>query len=64
MKMALGSITRDVDVAITLRVSDIAIPGTDYEDGPAQGIDKVNPQGISTWITRKKTPIQILLGLL
>ena len=53
-----------IDVGITLRVPNIAIPDTDYEDGPAQGLDKLDPQGISTWITRKKTPIRILLGLL
>ena len=52
------------DVGITLRVPDIAIPGADYEDGPAQGLDKLDPHVISTWTTRKKTPIRVLLGLL
>ena len=57
-------ISRLGDVDITIRVPDIAIPGEDYEDGPAQGLDKLDPHVISTWTTRKKTPIRILLGLL
>ena len=52
------------DVGITLRVPDIAIPGADYEDEPAQGLDKLDPHIISTWTIRKKIPIRILLGLL
>jgi hypothetical protein len=30
------------DVGITLRVLDIVIPDTDYQDGPAQGLDKLD----------------------
>jgi hypothetical protein len=58
------TIRNGADVGITIWVPDIAIPGTDYEDGLAQGLNKLNPQKISTWITRKKTPIRIILGLL
>jgi hypothetical protein len=36
------------DVGITLRVLDIVIPGANYEDGPAQGLDELDTQGIST----------------
>jgi hypothetical protein len=32
----------DNDVGITLWVPDIAIPGIDYEDGPAQRLDKLD----------------------
>ena len=38
------------DVGITLWVLDIGIPDANYEDGPAQGLDELDPQG-------KKTPI-------
>jgi hypothetical protein len=37
-----------LDVGITLQVLGITIPGANYEDGPAQGLDELNPQGIST----------------
>jgi hypothetical protein len=36
------------DVSITLRVPDIAIPGANYEDGSSQGLDKLDPDVIST----------------
>jgi hypothetical protein len=42
-------------VGIILRIPDIAISGADYEDGPAQGFDKLDPHVISTWTARKKT---------
>jgi hypothetical protein len=31
-------------VGITLRIPDIAIPGADYQDGPAEGLDKLDPR--------------------
>jgi hypothetical protein len=37
---------RDVD--ITFRVLDIAMPGTNYEDGSTQGLNKLDPQETST----------------
>jgi hypothetical protein len=61
------------DVGITHRVPDITILGTDYQDGPAQGLNKLDQHKDSTnWtcmryqlgLQGKKTPIQILLGLL
>ena len=33
------------DVGITLRVLDIGIPDANYEDGPARGLDELDPQG-------------------
>jgi hypothetical protein len=36
-------------VGITLRVPDITILGTDYQDGPAQGLDKLDLHALSTW---------------
>lgn len=41
-------------VGITLRVSDITIPDVDYQDGPAQGLDKLDSHVISAWTTRKE----------
>jgi hypothetical protein len=55
---------RLIDMGITLRILDIAISGADYENGPAQGFDKLDPHLISTWTTIKKTPIRSRLGLL
>jgi hypothetical protein len=51
-------------VGITLRVPYIAITGANYEDGPAQGLDKLDPHVISTWTTKKKNPIHSQLGFL
>jgi hypothetical protein len=36
-------IDKPIDVGIILRIPNIAIPGTDYEDGSAQGLDKLDP---------------------
>jgi hypothetical protein len=52
-----------VDLGITLRAPDIAITGADYEDGLAQGLDKLDPYVTSTWTTRKKTTTRSRLGL-
>ncbi|KAK1680818.1 hypothetical protein QYE76_041666 [Lolium multiflorum] len=52
------------DVGITLRVLDIAIPGANYEAGPAQGLDKLDLHAPQLGLQGKKTPIRILLGLL
>ena len=52
------------DVGITLRVLDIAIPGANYEAGPAQGLDELDLHAPQLGLQGKKTPIRILLGLL
>jgi hypothetical protein len=52
------------DVGITIQVPIIGILGADYGGGLAQCLDKLDPHVISTWTTRKKTPIRILQGLL
>ncbi|KAK1649922.1 hypothetical protein QYE76_067727 [Lolium multiflorum] len=50
----MGDARSSGDVGITLRVLDIAIPGANYEDGPAQGLDKLDLQALTTWTTRKE----------
>ncbi|KAK1628903.1 hypothetical protein QYE76_003218 [Lolium multiflorum] len=52
------------DVGITLRVLDIAIPGANYEAGPAQGLDELDLHAPQLGLQGKKTPTRILLGLL
>ena len=52
------------DVGITLPVPGVAIPDTDYQDGPAQGLDKLDLHAPQLGLQGKKTQIRILLGLL
>lgn len=40
--------TSSSDVGITLWVLDIGIPDANYEDGSAQGLDELDPQGKET----------------
>jgi hypothetical protein len=54
------------DVGITLRVLNIAIPGANYEAGPAQELDKLDMHALSTWTTKKEdsntTPTRTLVN--
>jgi hypothetical protein len=60
----LPSFPTPPDVGITIQVANSDIPSADYEDGPAEELDKLDPHVISTWTTRKRNPIHSQLGLL